>query len=170
MLRKMMWLAWRLAPRMLRKTTLARKVYNHVDVKRRFDCLAWVLYLKQCNPREVLHDVLMKVQLGGVSFDNLNENQLIKRLSDVLKEKLFLVVFNDIWRSEDWDILKPAFPRGRKGSKILFTTRNKEVALQADPGHTPMELPFLTNDQSWNLLSRKAFPGNMTDPRACSDV
>ncbi|KAK8662411.1 hypothetical protein V6N13_091988 [Hibiscus sabdariffa] len=43
------------------KTTLARQVYNHVDVKRRFDCLAWVSISQQCNPREVLFGVLMKV-------------------------------------------------------------------------------------------------------------
>ncbi|KAK8662496.1 hypothetical protein V6N13_092069 [Hibiscus sabdariffa] len=149
------------------KTTLARNIYNHVDVKRRFDCLAWVSISQQCNPREVLHDVLMKVQPGGESFDNLNENQLIKRLSDVLKEKLYLVVFDDIWRINDWNILKHAFPRGRKGSKILFTTRNKDVALHADPCNSPVELPFLTDDQSWKLFIRKAFPRNKTDPRVC---
>ncbi|KAK8662485.1 hypothetical protein V6N13_092058 [Hibiscus sabdariffa] len=149
------------------KTTLARKVYNHVDVKRRFNCLAWVSISQQCNRREVLHDVLMKVQPRGKSLDNLNENQLIKKLSDVLKEKLYLVVFDDIWRIEDWNILKPAFPRGRKGSKILFTTRNKDVALHADPCNSPIELPFLTDDQSWKLFIRKAFPRNKTDPRAC---
>ncbi|KAL4295222.1 hypothetical protein GQ457_12G031920 [Hibiscus cannabinus] len=43
------------------KTTLARQVYNHVDVKRRFDCLAWVSISQQCNPGEVLLGVLMKV-------------------------------------------------------------------------------------------------------------
>ncbi|KAK8671807.1 hypothetical protein V6N13_038392 [Hibiscus sabdariffa] len=43
------------------KTTLARKVYNHVDVKRHFDCLASVSVSRQCNPREVLLGVLMKV-------------------------------------------------------------------------------------------------------------
>ncbi|KAK8662492.1 hypothetical protein V6N13_092065 [Hibiscus sabdariffa] len=109
------------------KTTIARKVYNHVDVKRRFDCLAWASISQQCNQREVLHDVLMK----------------------------------------DWNILKPAFPRGRKGSKILFTTRNKDVALHADPCNSPIELPFLTDDQSWKLFIRKAFPQDKTDPHAC---
>ncbi|MBA0669489.1 hypothetical protein Goklo_025156, partial [Gossypium klotzschianum] len=70
----------------------------------------------------------------------------------------YLVVLDDIWRSEDWDILKPAFPRGRKGSKILFTTRNRNVALHTDPCNTPMEFSVLTDDESWNLLCSKAFP------------
>ncbi|KAL4387350.1 hypothetical protein GQ457_09G029710 [Hibiscus cannabinus] len=152
------------------KTTLARKVYHHDDVKRRFDCLALIFISQQCNPREVLHDVLMKVQPGGESFDNLNQNQLIKRLSDVLKEKLYLVVFDDIWSIEHWDILKPAFPRGKNGNKILFTTRIKGVAQHVDPCNTPVELPFLTDDQSWKLFIRKAFPQNKTDPHACPEA
>ncbi|KAE8690538.1 Disease resistance protein RPP8 isoform 1 [Hibiscus syriacus] len=150
------------------KTTLARKVYRHVDVKRHFDFLAWVSISQQCNPREVLHEFLMKVQPGGESINKMNENQLIKNLSDVLKEKLYLVVLDDIWRIEDWDILKPPFPRGEKGSKILFTTRNKDVALLADPCNSPIELPFLTDDESWKLFIRKALPRNKTDPHACS--
>ncbi|KAB2063860.1 hypothetical protein ES319_A10G246400v1 [Gossypium barbadense] len=149
------------------KTTLARTVYKHIDVRRHFDCLAWVSIAQQCKPREVLLDVLMKVQHERASIDNLNENQLVKRLSNVLKEKQYLIVFDDIWRSEDWDILKPAFPRGKKGSKFLFTTRNKNVALVADPCNSPIELPFLTDDESWKLFRSKAFPRNKIGSHAC---
>ncbi|XP_052876154.1 putative disease resistance protein At1g50180 [Gossypium arboreum] len=149
------------------KTTLARKVYNHVDVRRHFDFLAWVYISQQCKPRKVLLSVLMKVLSPSKDdrelIEKLDENELWKRLFDALKEKRYLVVLDDIWRSEDWDILKPAFPRGRKGSKILFTTRNRNVALYADPCNTPMELSFLTDDESWNLLCRNAFPINETD-------
>ncbi|GMI80779.1 hypothetical protein like AT5G48620 [Hibiscus trionum] len=154
------------------KTTLAREVYNHVNVKRRFDCLAWVSISQQYNSRELLLGVLMKV-LSPYSdereqIEKEKEEDLIKRLFNFLKNKRYLIVLDDIWRVEDWDILKPAFPRGRKGSKILFTTRNKDVALHADPCNSPIELPFLSDDQSWKLFLRKAFPRNKTDPHACS--
>ncbi|PPD86554.1 hypothetical protein GOBAR_DD16508 [Gossypium barbadense] len=149
------------------KTTLARTVYKHIYVRRHFDCLAWVSISQQCKPGEVLLDVLMKVQHERASIDNLNENQLVKRLSNVLKEKQYLIVFDDIWRSEDWDILKPAFPRGKKGSKFLFTTRNKNVAIVADPCNSPIELPFLTDDESWKLFRSKAFPRNKIGSHAC---
>ncbi|KAK8334293.1 hypothetical protein V6Z12_A10G260300 [Gossypium hirsutum] len=149
------------------KTTFARKVYNHVDVRRHFDFLAWVYISQQCKPRKVLLSVLMKFLSPSKDerelIEKLDENELWKRLFDALKEKRYLVVLDDIWRSEDWDILKLAFPRGRKGSKILFTTRNRNVALYVDPCNTPMELSFLTDDESWNLLCRNAFPLNETD-------
>ena len=87
------------------KTTLAKKVYNHIDVKQHFDCFAWAFISQKCMLREVLHDVLIKV----ISFskderkliDKLKENELMKRLFDVLKEKRYLMVLDDIWRCED---------------------------------------------------------------------
>ncbi|XWS07715.1 hypothetical protein CRYUN_Cryun41cG0013900 [Craigia yunnanensis] len=118
-------------------------------------------------PREVLHDVLIKVHPPKEERE-LSENQLIKKLFDVLKEKRYLVVLDDIWRIEGWNILKPAFRRGKKGSKILFTTRNKDVALLADPCNSPIELPLLNVDEGWRLFKRKAFPENTTESHACS--
>ncbi|MBA0629736.1 hypothetical protein Godav_024246 [Gossypium davidsonii] len=155
------------------KTTLARKVYNHVDVRRHFDCFAWVYISQQCKPREVLLRVLMKVLSPSKDekelIENMDEIELGRTLFDALKEKRYLVVLDDIWRSEDWDILKPAFPRGRKGSKILFTTRIKNVASCADPWSTPVELSLLTDDESWNLLCRKAFPSSKMGSQCCSE-
>ncbi|XVF83764.1 hypothetical protein PTKIN_Ptkin16aG0518700 [Pterospermum kingtungense] len=154
------------------KTTLAKKVYNHIDVKRHFDCSSWAFISQNCTPREVFLDLLTKVLSPSKEereeIDKLKEDELIKRVFDVLKEKRYLVVLDDIWRSEDWNSLKPAFPRGKKGSKILFTTRNKDVALFADPCNSPIELPFLTDDDSWRLFKKKAFPENTTDSEARS--
>ncbi|KAG4181384.1 hypothetical protein ERO13_A10G223900v2 [Gossypium hirsutum] len=157
----------------LGKTTLARKVYNHVDVRRHFDFLAWFSISQQCKPREVLLSVLKKVLSPSnderEKIEKMDEIELRRTLFDALKEKRYLVVLDDIWRSEDWDILKPAFPRGRKGSKILFTTRNRNVASRADPWSTPMELPLLTDDERWNLLCKKAFPRSKMGSQCCSE-
>ncbi|XP_021295930.1 probable disease resistance protein At1g58602 isoform X2 [Herrania umbratica] len=151
------------------KTTLARKVYNHIDVKRHFDCCAWAFISQQCRPTEVLQDLLIKLLPGEQNDDKLVETQLVKRLYDGLKEKRYLIVFDDVWKSDDWDKFKPAFPKGKKGSKILFTTRHKNVALHADPCNSPIELSFLTDDESWKLFKTKAFPGNKTESHACPE-
>ncbi|XVE69248.1 hypothetical protein DITRI_Ditri09bG0137200 [Diplodiscus trichospermus] len=154
------------------KTTLAKKVYNHIDVKRHFDCLAWAFISQKCKPREVFHDVLIKVLYPSKEerelIDILNENELMKRLFDALKERRYLVVLDDIWRIEDWNSLKLAFPQGKKGSKILFTTQNREVALLADLCRSPIEVPFLSDDDSWELFSMKAFPRYRMESHSCS--
>ncbi|XWS07712.1 hypothetical protein CRYUN_Cryun41cG0013500 [Craigia yunnanensis] len=154
------------------KTTLAKKVYNHNDVKKHFDCFAWAFISQNCMPREVVHDVLIKVRSPSKEerelIEKLTEDELIKKLFHALEEKRYLIVLDDIWRIEDWVFLKKAFPRGKKGSKILFTTRNKDVASEADPCNSPIELPLLTDDESWKLFSCKAFPGNNTKSQTCS--
>ncbi|XP_022846275.1 putative disease resistance RPP13-like protein 3 [Olea europaea var. sylvestris] len=38
----------------------------------------------------------------------------------------YLIVLDDIWDTKLWDDLKGFFPNDRTGSRILFTTRNKE--------------------------------------------
>ncbi|XVF83762.1 hypothetical protein PTKIN_Ptkin16aG0518500 [Pterospermum kingtungense] len=149
------------------KTTLAKKVYNHNDLRHHFDCLAWAFISQKCSAREVLLEVLTKVHPLSKEERELGENELKKILFDFLKEKRYLVVLDDIWRIEDWNILKPAFPRGKKGSKILFTTRNKDVALLADPRNSPIELPFLSDDDSWRLFKRKAFLTHIMESDVC---
>ncbi|XP_060967021.1 putative disease resistance protein At1g50180 [Cannabis sativa] len=42
----------------LGKTTLARKVYQHPQVRTHFDCSAWASISQQCNRREVLEGIL----------------------------------------------------------------------------------------------------------------
>ncbi|KAA3472383.1 putative disease resistance protein [Gossypium australe] len=45
-----------------------------------------------------------------------------------------LVIFDDIWNIEAWNSLKPAFPIERNSnSKILLTSRRKEIVSHADP-------------------------------------
>ena len=45
----------------LGKTTLAKKVYNDVDAKKRFECSAWVFISQQYIAREVLSEILLQV-------------------------------------------------------------------------------------------------------------
>ncbi|GMN52788.1 hypothetical protein TIFTF001_021932 [Ficus carica] len=59
----------------------------------------------------------------------LKEHDLVELLKKNLKEKRYLVVLDDIWRIEAWDSIKNAFPKDKRGSKVLFTARNKEKAL-----------------------------------------
>ncbi|CDP07161.1 unnamed protein product [Coffea canephora] len=52
-----------------------------------------------------------------------------------------------------------AFPIGRKGNKILLTTRNKNVAMRIGPNGFHYEPRLLTNAESYELLQSKALRG-----------
>ncbi|KAL5815659.1 hypothetical protein ACOSQ4_026300 [Xanthoceras sorbifolium] len=96
--------------------------------------------------------------LGKVELEKMHREDMEEGLSKFLEGKRYIVVLDDIWKKEVWDDLKAAFPDANNGSRIIFTTRFKEVALYADPRSQPYELCLLNEEDSWELLSRKAFP------------
>ncbi|TYJ47400.1 hypothetical protein E1A91_A02G187300v1 [Gossypium mustelinum] len=153
----------------LGKTTLAKRLYNHNDVKNHFDCRAWIYVSKEFRRRDILQGIVTDVNaLNRVEMDvleKLKEEDLLKKLHEFLEERRYLVVLDDVWSMEVWDCLEKAFPSGKTGSKVMLTTRNKEVALHADGEGIPHEPRILTENESLQLFCKKAFHGINSLPR-----
>ncbi|XP_007041953.2 PREDICTED: probable disease resistance RPP8-like protein 2 [Theobroma cacao] len=140
----------------LGKTTLAKKVYHHPQVRDHFKYFVWAYISQQCEERTVWEGILSslnpKYEKGGI-LPKLGDQDLAKNLYEFLKENKCLVVLDDIWKAEDWDAIKPAFPMEEEtGSKILLTSRNKDVAWHADPRGFLHELQLLTDEDGWKLF------------------
>ncbi|CAL5378299.1 unnamed protein product [Camellia sinensis] len=146
----------------LGKTTLAKTVYKHIEISRRFKCIAWAYISEQCNTREVLKGILIKFLSPSdeerKAIGKLNPDELLKKLHQVQSEKKCLVILDDIWQDADWDSLSPGFPNTTQvGSKILLTTRNKNVAKHVDQQCVLYKLRHLTEKESWELFEKKIF-------------
>ena len=146
----------------LGKTTLAKKVYHHSDVRRHFDGFAWAYISQQCKTRDVWEGILIKLTSPTKDerdqISKMRDEEVAKKLNQVQKEKRCLVILDDIWSTEAWDLLSPGFPSGQViSSKILLTTRNREVALHIDPSGFLHEPGCLNKEQSWELFQKKAF-------------
>ena len=139
----------------LGKTTLARKIYHHRDIQRSFKGFDWVCITQVCKPMNVLQDILK--QLAPEKKDEISrmgEREVVEELYKVQKVKSCLVVVDDIWRVDDWNSLRPAFPIAEASlSKILLTTRKENVAKVG----ILYPLGFLNKEESWELLQKKAF-------------
>ncbi|KAJ4973659.1 hypothetical protein NE237_006833 [Protea cynaroides] len=120
----------------LGKITLAKKVYNHDNVKLHFDCCSWSFIFQQFQVRTILLGIIRKFcNLNeGTRLEILNDEEWKEKLYKLLENKRYLVVLDDIWSTEAWDVLKSAIPKGKMGRKIMLTTRIKDVAIYADPG------------------------------------
>ncbi|GMI77625.1 CEL-Activated Resistance 1 [Hibiscus trionum] len=153
----------------LGKTTLAKKVYHHDRVRARFEHMAWVYVSQQCQRKKVWEDILASVTSSNERVSQLSDAHLAAKLFKLLKEKRCLVILDDIWSIEAWDSLKPAFPlTDDSKSKILLTSRNKEVASYADRRCYLLELECLKEEDSWKLFQKTVFPdssGDHTDRR-----
>ncbi|XP_062089100.1 putative inactive disease susceptibility protein LOV1 [Humulus lupulus] len=161
------------------KTTLAKKVYNDDAVKQHFDCCAWVFISQQYVLKDVLSEILIQVGFSQSqctrndpeemleerkrireTLNILREDDLIFSIKDELRDKLYLLVLDDIWRKDDWDCLSRIFPNGKRGSRIVFTSRIMQLASYANPHDVAIEPPLLTSEGSWKLLRLKAFPSD----------
>ncbi|KAL2551437.1 putative late blight resistance protein-like protein R1B-17 [Forsythia ovata] len=87
----------------------------------------------------------------------MDDESLAKDLYKSLKGRRDLIVMDDIWDTKPWDDLKRYFPDDGTRSRILFTTRNKNVGSEASPRSVISTLPFLSEDECWELLRRKLF-------------
>ncbi|MCD7448060.1 hypothetical protein HAX54_037762 [Datura stramonium] len=104
-----------------------------------------------------------KTTLATQAYDHLaiSDDQLAVLLKRKLKFRRYLVVVDDIWSMDTWDIMTRIFPDDNNGSRILLTTRQKEVAMYANPDSPPHEMNLLTLYESWKLLRDKVFGANI---------
>ncbi|KAJ9166908.1 hypothetical protein P3X46_021597 [Hevea brasiliensis] len=147
----------------LGKTTLAKKMYHNPDVRHHFEAFAWAYISQQCQPRDVWEGILFKLinpsKEQREEISSLRDDELVKMLYQVQQEKKCLVILDDIWTVETWNNLRPAFPyrTGMFGSKLLLTTRIRDVALYPDPTCFLHQPRYLNDEESWELFKRKAF-------------
>ncbi|XP_019258527.1 PREDICTED: putative late blight resistance protein homolog R1A-10 [Nicotiana attenuata] len=84
-------------------------------------------------------------------------DQLLENVYKKLKLKRYLIVLDDIWSIEAWDLVRRSFPDDENGSRIMITTRLLEVADYASNDCLPHPIPFLNVEDSWKLLCNKVF-------------
>ncbi|KAL7236956.1 hypothetical protein ACSBR1_020109 [Camellia fascicularis] len=143
----------------LGKTTLAKTVYKHIEIRRHFKCVPWASISQQCNTREVLEGILIKLLSPSKeerkAIGKLNHDELVKKLHQVQSEKKCLVILDDIWKDADWDSPSPGFPNTIEvGSKIFLTTRIENVAKHVDQQCVLYKLRHLTEKESWELFEK----------------
>ncbi|KAJ3678693.1 hypothetical protein LUZ60_002496 [Juncus effusus] len=139
----------------LGKTTLAEKVYQSVN---HFDFKVWLTVSQEFELITLLKKILKKG--GDTNFEKESEeDDYIIQANNLLTEKRYLIVLDDIWSKDAWARIKVALPYNNKGSRVLITTRFLDVAKAADPESDPLELRFLREKESLRLLFKKALPG-----------
>ncbi|XP_015158733.1 putative late blight resistance protein homolog R1B-23 [Solanum tuberosum] len=149
------------------KTTLAYKVYNDKSISSHFDLRAWCTVDQEYEEKNLLDKIFN--QVNG-SDSNLIENiDVADKLRKQLFGKRYLIILDDVWDTTTWDALTRHFPNGMKGSRIILTTREKEVALYGKLYTDPLNLRLLRSEESWELLEKRAF-GNESCPNELLDI
>ncbi|KAJ7963324.1 Disease resistance protein [Quillaja saponaria] len=137
------------------KTKLAQMVYNIARVRQHFTFCHWTYISRAFEAEKVLVPMYERL-IGGKVGRNLPHKELRRRLYDVLQTKRYLIVMDDIWTPSIWDELRDVFPDSKNGSRILITTRNKDIASYADPRCLALEPRLLKDADSWRLFMKRA--------------
>ncbi|KAL3722342.1 hypothetical protein ACJRO7_034680 [Eucalyptus globulus] len=113
------------------KTALAQQIYNHPHLT--FDEKAWACVSDDFDVLSITKSVLETID-HHLSCEGKTLNWLQDELKKNLSGKKYLVVLDDIWNKnyENWTILLKPFQSGAKGSKIIVTTRDLDVASMAN--------------------------------------
>uniref|UniRef100_A0ACD6AGK5 Uncharacterized protein n=1 Tax=Avena sativa TaxID=4498 RepID=A0ACD6AGK5_AVESA len=114
----------------LGKTTLAKALYDRVS--KTYKCQGFVPVGQNQSVKKVLSDILFELDKELYkATERLDERKLINQLQEVLAGKRYFIVIDDLWDIQTWELIKCAFVGSHPESKIIITTRDRDVATNA---------------------------------------
>ncbi|KAM1054466.1 hypothetical protein ACFX2I_001811 [Malus domestica] len=147
----------------LGKTTLAKKVYDNQRVIEHFDCHAWITVSQTYKVEDLLRQMVMQFYKARKEYtpegiDTMEKESLIRKSRELLQQKRYVIVFDDVWKVEFWEAIEHAL-LDNKGGRIVITTRIKDVAdfcKKSSYVHI-YRLQPLPPIKPWELFCRRAF-------------
>ncbi|XP_042017052.1 putative late blight resistance protein homolog R1A-4 isoform X1 [Salvia splendens] len=135
------------------KTTLVKKVFDDPSIQTHFELRAWVKVGRKCESAETLRCILAQVDPNNrdqmlTQRDNDDIEKLVGLLEEKLKDKICLVVLDDVWQ---WDTQLMSTLQ-EKNVQILVTSR---LRIEDSPCIGAVRL--LDEEESKRLLGEKVF-------------
>ncbi|CAD6255026.1 unnamed protein product [Miscanthus lutarioriparius] len=134
------------------KTTLAKLVFNDGNtIAKHFKVRLWVHVSQEFDFESIVGKLFEAIVHGKSECHNLQH--MVKRISDELTEKMFLLVLDDVWTKDRIELeqFMVLMRSGGSGSRILLTTRNSDVAEAVESAYL-FNLPLLSLADSWQLF------------------
>ncbi|PKI76358.1 hypothetical protein CRG98_003280 [Punica granatum] len=161
---------WRETHSRIGKTALAKLVYNDDRVKLHFDSKIWVCVSEEFDLKIILQKIVKSVAQEPTTIQSihlLELEQLQAKLQELLQDKKFLLVLDDVWSNNrrQWRELRDLLTGGTTGSSVIMTTRSLEVTY-AGGSLYDHKLKGLSQGDSISILKKvlEERHGSMTNP------
>ncbi|PON66340.1 AAA+ ATPase [Parasponia andersonii] len=137
------------------KTTLLKRINNEIfGTSNDFDVVIWVVASKEASITRIQDAIRYRLQIPD---DVWSATKVVDRsieIYKILKGRKFVLLLDDIWKR--FDLLKVGVPLPdvHNGSKVIFTTRSKEVCGHME-AHTCIRVECLEQDKALDLFLEK---------------
>ncbi|KAF8394078.1 hypothetical protein HHK36_020282 [Tetracentron sinense] len=143
------------------KTTLVAKVYKSQIVKRHFNNYAWITVSQTYAIEDLFRSIIRELSEANtvpIDLSSMDYRKLVETLVNFLQQKRYVVVLDDVWDINLWDNVKVDLPNGTNGSRVMLTTRNKDIAsFSFGIGSHVHHLQPLGQTEAWALFCKRAF-------------
>ncbi|PKH47924.1 hypothetical protein CRG98_050398, partial [Punica granatum] len=146
----------------LGKTTLAKLVFNDSRIEAHFEKRIWVFVSEEFNLKKILQKIVSCVSPTVDPSNHLDIEQLQANLRDILRDKKFLLVLDDVWNENrrQWNELSDLLSGAAEGSSVIVTTRSLKVASTVRTCYKH-KLGGLSHDYCMSLFEKHV---KVTDP------
>ncbi|KAF7005776.1 hypothetical protein CFC21_020877 [Triticum aestivum] len=142
----------------LGKTTLVKSVFEKIGGD--YHCKDFVPVGRKAEEKTVFTNILLNLGMNGSELIMFNEQLLIDKLREFLKNKRYLIVIDDIWDEELWTVIKCAFSSSNNfGSRLITTTRIVSVSESccSSTNDSIYTMEPLSDDDSKRLFYKRIF-------------
>ncbi|KAL6905721.1 hypothetical protein ACP4OV_003322 [Aristida adscensionis] len=140
----------------LGKTTLAKLVFNDSSIiEQHFEVKYWVHVSEDFDVKTLLEKLFESIT--GEKSEHYPLQKMSKMISDKLIRKRYLLVLDDVWTQDkySWEQFMEHLAMGAAGSRILLTTRDRNVAEVVGSTSTDIfDLPVLSEADSWVMFEQ----------------
>lgn len=137
------------------KTTLLTQINNKLcNTSEGFEVVIWVTVSKNPNLAKVQDAIGERIGFNGETWTRKSQEDKAIDIFRVLKRKKFILLLDDLWDRFDLKKMGVPIPDKRNKSKVVFTTRSKDVCGRMGV-HRKIEVKCLTWEKAWDLFQQK---------------
>ncbi|KAL8486659.1 hypothetical protein ACS0TY_023378 [Phlomoides rotata] len=130
------------------KTTLAREIFEDLDIIEWFECRVWV-------------EAGFEWREGGTRKSEDITECILAQVDPMGKR--YLIVLDDVWNERVDTFLESSFPDNQNGSHVVLISRLKDTCLYVFVDNF-IDMQLLDKEESWDLLRQKVFVGVSCPP------
>ncbi|KAI6689553.1 hypothetical protein NL676_026381 [Syzygium grande] len=156
------------------KTTLMKMINEKLShANHGFEVVIWVVVSRQVNEDSIRDAIRKRLNIEDKSWGEWSRDERVHHLLEVLTQKKFVLLIDDVWARLDLSKIGVPRPGLESRSKVVFTTRLKQVCHQMGADKI-FEVQCLTSEEALalfeNYVGKSTVDSHPEIPKLAKDV